>query len=367
MHSSEEISRREFIRRSVLSAAAVSVGGVLFSSVPSTAAERKPAKLTHYAELLSAKDQGFLNPRGLAFGPDGSLFVCDSGHYQVRKFNPDGSEVKDNFPLGINPFDPPLGEEITEDKLLNFPEDVVVAPDGTIYIASTCAGEVAVFDSGGKRRGTIGILGPRDGELYMPGALALSSDGLLVADSRNARIQLFNADGSFRNACWRVEVPDDGKSPKKDYSERYRDLFRLATSVAVAPGGKIIAADESADSVFIIEPKGFEIMATPIDWNGFKSPGGIAVDDSGEIYVCNTGKSEILVFDSAGAYHHKIESFRFDKYEEKFQRLSGIAIEPATQAVFVTDSLLGRVIKLFPEQIDPKKVERDLKKDREKR
>ncbi len=337
--ASNEISRREFVRRSVFSAAAVAVGGTIFSAPAEAAQNQHPAG--NYSKLLQNGSQDFLNPHGLAFAPDGCLLVCDSGRYQVRKFRPDGTEVTDGFPLGINPFNPPLDREIVDDSLLNFPEDVAVAPDGTVYVASTCSGEVVVFDASGNRIGTVGILGPRDGELYMPGALAHGPDGLLVADSRNARIQVFDSDGGFRKAFWRVEVRGEKKNGKDGYEKEYRDLFRTATCVAVTPDGRIVASDESTDSVFFIIPKEDRVEVKPIKW-GFKNPHGLAVDRKGRIYVCNTGRSKIDIFNPDGTHDLSHSVYHAEK---RLREPVGVAIEPQGQRVFVTDAKLGCVAR----------------------
>ena len=364
----DAISRREFLKRSVLTAAAITAGGMILAAPKPVRAAGKPPKLRHYAALLIKEKQNFLNPRGLAFASDGSLFVCDSGHYQIRKFNPDGAEALGNFPLGVNLFDPPLDREISDDALLNFPEAVAVAPepDGRIYVASTCAGEIAVFNADGSRRGTIGVLGPQDGQLYMPSSLALRDGRVLVADSRNARIQAFDSEGAFKTAYWRVEV--GGKPPEKTgenpgYEKKYENLFRLASGVAVSARGRIIASDEQKNEVYIIDVSGDQIRAKPIKWNGFKKPLGVAADAAGNIYVCNSGRAEVLVFSADGKYIRRIGRFRFAGEEERFVEPVAAAIEPETQSLFVADAKLGRIIPLFPEQVDPREVERELKED----
>jgi DNA-binding beta-propeller fold protein YncE len=174
----------------------------------------------------------------------------------------------------------------------------------------------------------------------MPSALAHGPDGLLVADSRNARIQVFDSDGGFRKAFWRVEVKGEKKNSKDGYEKEYRDLFRTATCVAVTPDGRIVASDESTDSVFFIIPGEDRVEVKPIKW-GFKSPRGLAVDRKGRIYVCNTGRSEIDIFKPDGTHDLSHSVYHTGK---RLEEPVGVAIEPVTQTAFVTDAKLGRIV-----------------------
>ena len=72
---------------------------------------------------------GLIGPRGVAFGPDGSLFVASFNTNQVLHY--DGS---------TGAF---LGTFVAAgDHGLNLPRDLVFGPDGNLYVGSFGSGDV---------------------------------------------------------------------------------------------------------------------------------------------------------------------------------------------------------------------------------
>lgn len=72
-----------------------------------------------------------------------------------------------------------------------------VGSDGTIYVLDRQVPDLRAFDAEGSYLMTMGGQGEGPGELSSPGALTVLSDGrILVRDPGNARIQVFDADGT---------------------------------------------------------------------------------------------------------------------------------------------------------------------------
>ena len=81
-----------------------------------------------------AIDASFREIGGLAVGPDGSVYIADITSHQVRRVTPNGvidnfagQGVAGNIPLSV-------GEQAIENRLEG-PVDVAVGPDGSVYIA----------------------------------------------------------------------------------------------------------------------------------------------------------------------------------------------------------------------------------------
>ena len=77
------------------------------------------------------------NPKDVAFGPDGSLYIADSGNQRVRRVDPDGiiTTVAGNGDLLYN------GDDIPAvDASLSTPVALAIGPDSSLYIATLGSG-----------------------------------------------------------------------------------------------------------------------------------------------------------------------------------------------------------------------------------
>ncbi len=114
----------------------------------------------------------FSRIRALAFGPDGNLYVADACNHRLQVFSPEGVFLR-TIGAGV----------------LEYPFDVAVAKDGTVYAVEWGAGRVQRFSPAGEPTGTWGSPGAGPDQLDQPWALALDSRGRLhVADSLNHRL-----------------------------------------------------------------------------------------------------------------------------------------------------------------------------------
>ena len=159
-------------------------------------------------EILANFGAGlFVLPHGLHVDDDGNVWVTDSqgneagtkGH-QVIKFSPDGEEL---MRLGE------AGQPGSDPGQLNEPCDVIVAPNGDIFVSDGHSGQspdppagrtgrILKFDSEGNFIMEWGEIGFRPGQFRTPHALEFDSQGrLFVADRGNHRIQIFSQDGEL--------------------------------------------------------------------------------------------------------------------------------------------------------------------------
>ena len=157
----------------------------------------------------------FVTPHGIDLDSDGNVWVTDfagnaagtKGH-QVHKFTSDGELL---MSIGM------AGQAGSEPGYLNQPNDVIVGPDGSIYVAdghggqgmTTAAaiaqglesgqtGRIVKFDSDGSYLMEWGQIGTLHGEFRTPHALEFDSQGRLwVADRGNHRIEIFDQNGNY--------------------------------------------------------------------------------------------------------------------------------------------------------------------------
>ena len=150
----------------------------------------------------------FVTPHGLHVDSDGNVWVTDfagneagtKGH-QVHKFSPDGELL---MSLGV------AGQPGSEPGQLNQPTDVIVAPDGSIFVADGHSGQndpprpegstgrIIKFAPDGTYLKEWGQIGTLHGEFRTPHALEFDSQGRLwVADRGNHRLEIFDQEGNY--------------------------------------------------------------------------------------------------------------------------------------------------------------------------
>lgn len=108
---------------------------------------------------------GLRNPTGVAFGPDGALYVGSSGNGRVLRYDGATGEFLDIFASG-----PPLER----------PFSLIFGPDGDLFVSSGPA--VLRYGPDGSFAGTAA----RDSSLRQPIGLAFGADGLLYVVSSTA-------------------------------------------------------------------------------------------------------------------------------------------------------------------------------------
>lgn len=137
----------------------------------------------------------FVWPHGFHLDSDGNLWTTDAqgrdgkGH-QVIKFSSDGEILMTLGTSGV------AGDGPTE---FNGPTDVVVAPNGDIFVADGHGNNrVVKFASDGRFLMEWGTAGTGPGEFDEPHTLAFDSRGrLFVGDRVNQRVQVFDQEGRF--------------------------------------------------------------------------------------------------------------------------------------------------------------------------
>lgn len=150
-------------------------------------------------KLLKAWGEGMFNfPHGATVDRDGNLWVTDArgaggkGH-QVFKFDPKGKVLMTLGKAGVSGSGPDLFDQ---------PTDVVVAPNGDIFVTDSHrngkSNRVVKLSKDGKFIKEWGKKGSGRGEISEPHTIAMDSRGrLFVGDRENNRIQIFDQEGTY--------------------------------------------------------------------------------------------------------------------------------------------------------------------------
>jgi streptogramin lyase len=230
----------------------------------------------------------FVFPHGIAVDKAGNVWITDGqgkdgkGH-QVFKFSPEGKVLMTLGKAGM------AGD--TRDTF-NMPSDIIVAPNGDIFVADGHAGNsndrIVKFSKDGKYIKEWGKKGTAPGEFDTPHALAFDSKGrLFVGDRNNNRIQIFDQDGKFLDQWTQFSRPSGIFIDK-------HDVIYVADSESVSVsknhdgwkrGIRIGSAKDGSITAFIPDP--VEIAPTT------SAAEGVAADSKGNIYGAEVGDKDL--------------------------------------------------------------------------
>jgi DNA-binding beta-propeller fold protein YncE len=233
----------------------------------------------------------FVRPHGVYADKDGNVWVTDGvgqppkdgkpgkGH-TVMKLSSDGKVLMTLGTPGVT------GEDATH---FNAPSDVLIAPNGDIFVADghgeKTNARMVKFDKTGKFIKAWGKEGKAPGEFDEPHGLAMDSQGrLFVADRGNSRIQIFDQDGKFL-AEWRQFGRPSGIAIDKN------DVIYVADSQSGEkenPGYK--------QGIRVGNAKTGEVTAFIPETKDLGSLEATAVDDAGHIYAGYTGAMNLKRF-----------------------------------------------------------------------
>lgn len=196
---------------------------------------------------------------------------------QIWKFSPDGEVL---MTLGT-----PGGA--AEPGYFYHPSDVLIAPDGHIFVADghgEGAARILKFTADGTLVKTWGKKGSANGEFDGDHALAMDSQGrLFVGDRSNNRVQIFDQDGNFIDVWYQFGRPSG--------------LFIDANDmlyVADSESGSVAPAQKAwKRGIRIGSAKTGEVMSLipdpDEDATGTSAAEGVAVDQAGNVYGAEVG------------------------------------------------------------------------------
>lgn len=305
----------------------------------------------------------FRGPRGVAFGPDGTLWVADTENNAVRRISPDGlTTTVAGLPIGSR-------DGVGLDARISGSDGMFVGPDGSLWFSdggnriirralpnssvTTIAGAAGIegLDGGSdtevRFRRPMGLAMTADGSLFAadnyastirrrtpqgiwttfsgkpnssgsadgqgeaarfssPHDVVLDPEGnLLVADTFNSAIRKITPDGTV--STWAGGLSQQGTIDGYRTDARFKEPRRLA----LAPDGTLFVADTGTSTIRRIGPDGR--VTTYAGTTGsaghadgpalqakFGSPGGMALDSAGDLYVCDSANRCIRRVSSDG-------------------------------------------------------------------
>lgn len=219
----------------------------------------------------------FKVPIGVALDASGNVYISDSNKHRVFAFTQDGKPL---FAIG-------------EDGKLAGPTGIAVDDERKrLYIVNSRNNNIAVYSLSGEFLFIFSGPGQRSGFLNYPTDVDIDSKGnIVVADSMNARVQVFAPDGKFIS---KFGQRGDGPSD-----------FQLIKGVAVDKRtDNIYVVDGRANRFAIFSKDGESLLAVgrtasarkTLSPGGFTIPQDISIDKNGAVFVVDSINARVQIF-----------------------------------------------------------------------
>jgi sugar lactone lactonase YvrE len=226
----------------------------------------------------------FNRPHGFFVDSEGNLWVADGFGTPARGNNPGKGhtvmKLDQNGKVLMTLGTP--GVAGTDETHFNAPSDVLVGPNGDVFVADghgdKTNGRIVKFDKTGKFLKAWGKPGAGPGEFNEPHGLAMDSQGrLFVADRANNRIQIFDSEGKLLDTWKQFGRPSGIAIDKNDViyvadsqsDEKVNPGYKQGIKVGNAKDGKLTAYIPETQNLGSLE--------------------AVGVDDTGHVYAGYTG------------------------------------------------------------------------------
>ncbi len=300
-------------------------------------------KIYTFDAMWGSKGSGLnqLNdPEGIAIGPDGDIFIADTGNNRILVWNSYGEPVTSYGAFGSR-------ADWRNPPQFNHPAGVFVYPDRKVYVSDSLNSRIVVMDEKGLVVSSWGSQGVSAGQFNLPRTLGEDHYGdIWVLDTGNSRVQIFSKLGLF-NSTW-------GSFGTDATDNTMTAVFNLPLGFALNNIDQAIVADTGNFRMEVYNDGG--IPMTIQGWYGddgayvFKEPSGVAITPSGIAAIADGTSGRVVFynsrngdFDFLGEWRAKDEILN-SNYVPRFR---GIASDAQT-SLYVTDIQNNVILRLKP-------------------
>ncbi len=247
-------------------------------------------------------------PQGIAVGADGNVYLADSANHRIRKVSPDGI-ITTVAGSGTEGFSGDGGS--ATQATLNYPSDITVGADGSLYIAdswnhrirkmspdgviTTVAGNGNEIPDGSASDGGSAT----QAALVRPEGIAVDADGsLYIADSANNRIRKVGSDGIITTVAGNGTGSFSG-----DGGPAIQAGLVYPVDIAVGADGSLYIVDGELYNIRRVGPNGIitTVAGKADDFSGDGGPAtqaglrarDVAIGMDGSLYIADSGNNRV--------------------------------------------------------------------------
>ncbi len=227
------------------------------------------------------------NPSGVTIGPDGNIFVADTGNHRVLEF-PSGSGTNSAAirVYGQPHFATGYASTPASAQSMSGPRGLFVDAGYTLYVADTGNHRVLIFPN------------TRDaGDAGMPAYMVLGQDGFETSQAGTGSTRLRTPVDVAEDRSGNIVVADSGNNRVVLFPSLF--FVSLAGGTASAVLGQ---ADLNGSAVNYNTQDG---QATP---EGLSGPQGVFVDRQNTVYIADAGNNRVVHFLKSTTIRHAANS-----------------------------------------------------------
>ncbi len=238
--------------------------------------------------VRDGKQAGFSDPFGVAIAEDGTIYVADAGESnRIRKISPDGSVT--TLAGGNEGFSDGIGTSAS----FNTPSALVLGPDGNLYVADTGNNRIRKITPTGQVStvagdGTAGYLDGPAAKAQFNGPIGLTVSGagdIYVADTYNDVIRMITTEGE-------VTTVAGGGTPGFADGEQKVALFDTPSGI-IATDSSLIVADTGNRRLRKVSAEG-SVTTLPTSGEEISRPIGLALSHDHYLYVTELDRSRVV-------------------------------------------------------------------------
>ena len=263
-------------------------------------------------EILGGQNGTLSKPLDVAANSSGKIYITDSGHDRIQVFSSTGS------PLFT------FGKSGKANGHFNFPNAIAIDDEDNVYVAEFKNNRIQVFDSKGKYLRT--ITSPNKA-LFEPLAMTFGNDKSLYVASRTGAIIIMSKTGKLI-ATFGTNGADVGQ-------------LSYPNGIDVDRHGNIIVSDSGNARIQIFDKKGQVLKLLQQPQFKVSVPRGVTVDDKDRLYVVDIFQHKVVVYDKDYKYLFEIGGRGLEKDKGKFNFPNGIGWKD--DKVYITDRENNRV------------------------